>query len=264
MNSLAVLLPPSEGRPAAVPAAGSPTRAASQSSPASGEPCSGHLRAALSDDTFDAAKLFGVGGKALEQAESWGLGVSRSPVAPAHERYTGVVHQHLDVAGLPPRARHRASESVVVVSGLLGLVGIEDPVPEYRLKMGARLPELGLMSTWWRDQLTAALRPVLEGAIVLDLLPAEHAKAWVPEPEAYRSWIQVRFVREGAGGERRTVGHEAKAAKGLLARHVLTSRRVPLGALEDFDQLGYRLDGGDSDLDPADGSPILLTYVSTT
>jgi cytoplasmic iron level regulating protein YaaA (DUF328/UPF0246 family) len=222
------------------------------------------LRRTLIDDPGAAGKLLGVRGSTLEQAVAADRSLARAPELPAHARYTGVVHSHLDVAGLPPAARRRASKSLVIVSGLLGLVGIDDPVPVYRLKMSARVDPLGVLSTWWRPRLTAELVEPLAGRLVLDLLPGEHAKAWIPSPQDYLFWVRARFVRERRRGrdvERRVVGHEAKAAKGLLVRHVLTSRRRPLGAVTDFDGLGYQFDERSSALEPEDGQPMVLTYV---
>ena len=55
---------------------------------------------------------------------------------PAWRRYSGVVWDHLDPASLTHRA------PIVVVSGLHGLVGAEDPLPDYRLKMSANVAPL--------------------------------------------------------------------------------------------------------------------------
>ena len=142
-----------------------------------------------------------------------------SPTLPAHERYTGVVWQHLDPATLTRVARARAESGVVAVSGLLGLVGFDDPVPDYRCKMGASLPPLGKLSRWWRPRLTEALAARIGTATVVDLLPEEHAAALDRAllAEAARHYLRVEFT-DGGG---RAAGHGAKAAKGLAARAVL-------------------------------------------
>jgi uncharacterized protein len=92
-------------------------------------------------------------------------------------------------------------------------------VPEYRLKMGASLAPLGRLASWWRPRLSPVLNRRLARADVVDLLPQEHAAAWEPAPRRYASLHRVRF-RDAAGV---VAGHDAKAAKGLLARHLLTS-----------------------------------------
>ncbi len=86
------------------------------------------------------------------------------------------------------------------------------------------------MSTWWRPRLSPVLNRRLAGAAVVDLLPQEHAAAWAPAPRRYASLHRVRF--RDAGGA--VAGHDAKAAKGLLARYLLTSPLPVAEALQAF------------------------------
>ena len=101
-----------------------------------------------------------------------------------------------------------------MVSGLLGLVRGDDPVPDYRLKMGANLRPLGKLSTWWRGDLSAELRRAARRRFVVDLLPQEHRAALDLDG---LDGISVTLVDPtGKPG-----GHFAKAAKGELARAIL-------------------------------------------
>jgi hypothetical protein len=214
---LAVLLPPSEGKapdgdgPGWDPGDGvfGPRLARPRTAVATA------LRRAKGGDE----KLLGVKGPALERARAANRTVVGAPTLPAWRRYTGVVWDHLDIAGLDRRARTRAADAVVVVSGMAGLVALDDPLPDHRLKLGVRLGALGRVDAFWRADLSAALDDHLAGRTVVDLLPKEHAAAWTPDPTRYRL-LRVRFVE--AGG--RVGGHTAKAAKGLLARALLASR----------------------------------------
>jgi cytoplasmic iron level regulating protein YaaA (DUF328/UPF0246 family) len=114
--------------------------------------------------------------------------------------------------------------SVVVVSGLLGLVGLDDPTPEYRLKMGASLAPYGKLSTWWRPVLAESLTNWAAQRFVVDLLPNEHRAAC---ESADMHGVRVAFVeRDG-----KVAGHDAKVAKGRLARHLLTTAGHPMDAL---------------------------------
>ena len=114
--------------------------------------------------------------------------------------------------------------SVVVVSGLLGLVALDDPTPEYRLKMGASLAPYGKLSTWWRPMVARHLGAWAEQRFVVDLLPNEHRAACAT---AQFHGVSVNLV-ERTG---KAAGHDAKSAKGRLARHLLTSDGHPLDAL---------------------------------
>jgi hypothetical protein len=169
-------------------------------------------------------KLLGVGGNHLAQARLSNEALATALSMPAWRRYTGVVWGALDVASLPANVKRRAMTSVVVPSGLLGLSTLADPTPEYRLKMGAALAPFGKLSTWWRPALGDALSEWAARRFVVDLLPNEHRAAC---SQATMRGLSVTIVeRDGRAG-----GHDAKAAKGRLARHLLMSSGHPADAL---------------------------------
>jgi len=164
-------------------------------------------------------KLLGVKGDNLERARKANASLVGAPTLPAWKRYTGVVWDHLDPTSLSSADRRR----IVVVSGLSGLVRADDPVPDYRLKMGANLVPFGKLSTWWRADVTTQLATFSERQVakqprvLVDLLPKEHRAAWAPDDT-------VRVVRiELVDPSGKPGGHFAKATKGELARALLTT-----------------------------------------
>lgn len=179
------------------------------------------------------AALLGVKGPLLDRARDANATLVGAPTLPAWRRYTGVVWDHLDLAALPTVARTRATARIVVVSGLAGLVRADDPLPDYRLKMGARLAGYGALSAWWRDDLTEALATWSKGRTVVDLLPQEHRGAI--------DWNDLDAVRVDLVARRggRVGGHDAKAAKGLLARHLLTETGDIAPMVASFDHPAY-------------------------
>jgi hypothetical protein len=172
-------------------------------------------------------RLLGVGGHHLAAARLANSTLETAPSLPAWQRYTGVVWGGLDVESLPAAAHRRAMSSVVVVSGLLGLVALDDPTPEYRLKMGASLPPYGKLSTWWRPLLAGPLTAWAAERFVVDLLPNEHRAAC---ESAVMVGARVAFVERNG----KVAGHDAKVAKGRLARHLLTTERHPMEALQSW------------------------------
>ena len=250
-----ILLPPSEGKAAGGRGSWDPASGTFGALAEARCAVAGALAAAVDGAPASVERLLGVSGPHLERAVDADRRVVGAPVLPAAKRYTGVVHAHLGVATLPAAARARARSTIVTVSGLLGAVAPGDPVPDYRLKMGATLPPLGRLARWWAPRLIDALEPVAAGRPVLDLLPAEHAAAYQPDGVA-RSVIRVRFERQtGTGSEvvRTVVGHDAKAAKGLLARHVLTSSGRLVDRVITFEALGWHLDDDASDVSARTG-----------
>ncbi len=183
------------------------------------------------------AKLLGVGGKHLSRAQEINTSIIGAPTMAAHGRYTGVVWDHLSPSTMSAKVYTRGTESIIVLSGLLGLVGFNDQIPDYKLKMGASFAPIGKLSTWWREPLSKALNERLAGHHVIDLLPNEHRAAWTPTPDAYTSLSSVTFVEKSG----KIAGHDAKAAKGLLARHLLEATGSPLDALASWQHLRFTL-----------------------
>lgn len=180
--------------------------------------------------------LLGVKGEHLARARRSNTCVTGAPTLPAWQRYTGVVWDHLDLASLGASERSRALTSIVVVSGLLGLVRADDPVPDYRLKMGVRLAPLGTLATWWRATLSETLADFGTKKMVIDLLPQEHRKAIEVDEGSFVDYLRIGlFERGGKAG-----GHDAKAAKGRLARHLLLhSSKGVEAALKSFRDTNY-------------------------
>lgn len=218
-----ILLPPSEGK-----AEGGAAR--SRWKPSSGafgaELGRGRaeVAAALAASGGGNQALLGVGGKHLDRARAANVGLVGAPTLPAAERYTGVVWDHLDLVGMTAPQRTRALPRIVIPSGLLGASIASDPVPDYRLKMGACPAGFGgTMAKWWLDDVSTAVNEYARGCLVIDLLPTEHRASFRANLDLVAGYVAVDLVTSsGKAG-----GHDAKATKGLLARHlVLTTPMI--------------------------------------
>jgi len=144
-------------------------------------------------------------------------GLRSAATMPAMLRYTGVLYEALDIPHLPPAARTRAGERLLIQSALFGLVAGRDAVPAYRLSAGSALPGIGGIPAFWRPRLAVPMAS-LDRPLV-DLRSGAYG-AFAPLPDA----ITVRVVTENAAGQRTVVSHFNKATKGLLARALVTSR----------------------------------------
>ena len=136
-----------------------------------------------------------------------------APTIPAHERYTGVVYQGLDCSTLPSALMKTAKQSIIVLSGLAGLVRLTDPLPDYRAPMDASLEGLGKLTAYWKPIITPLLHKTAKREAVIDLLTQVHRSAVEPADE---NWFTVDLVHSDVTG-----GHAAKFAKGQLARWLL-------------------------------------------
>lgn len=209
-----ILLPPSEGK--AESGDGPPLDLATLSLPGlttTRERVLGALEALCAGPTDEARQVLGLSpGQAGAIRRNQEL--RTAPTLPAVRLYTGVLFDHLDLATIDVE---RAARSLLVFSGLWGVLRVTDRVPPYRLAMGVRLPPLGALAAVWRPTLTATLPT---GGLIVDMRSAPYAAAW-KQPTTH-----VRVFREH-DGRRSVVSHMAKATRGAVARALLQNAADP-------------------------------------
>lgn len=204
-----------------------------------------HLVALCSGDEATAAKVLGLSpGLVAEVARNRCL--VTAPTLPASRLFTGVLYEALDLATLEAAATRRANRSVLVFSGLFGVLRLTDRVPAHRLAADVSLPGVGPVGSVWR----AALDDVVAGAasrrgLVLDLRSSAYAAMWRPTGELARRTVSVRVLHERRPGDpasRVVVSHFNKATKGRLARALLADGAQPTnrtGFIELLGRLGF-------------------------
>ena len=236
-----ILLPPSEGKaPGGTGAPWSPGRMALDLDGTRRQVLD-DLERAMRGGEAARRKLLGVQGSALAAATAANRSARTAPTLPAIERYTGVLYDELDQASLPAAARRRLGASVLILSGLWGAVAPGDPIPDYKLKMGATLGRGPRLSARWAEPLSTAIGEVARGRRVWNLLPREHDAAWRP-PEPVDQ-VSVEFLEPGRSGELVAVSHWNKLLKGALVRHLLDEPTTTVDDLADWHHpLGFRLD----------------------
>ena len=207
--------------------------------------------------------LLGVKGDALAAATEANSSVRTSPTLPAVERYTGVLYDALDVGSLRAAARRRLDRSVLIASGLWGLVAPADPVPDYKLKMGATLPGPGKLQTFWAAACTETLLGRAgsgrSAATVWNLLPVEHDAVWRP-PAGFAQY-RVKFLERRSDGSLVAVAHWNKLLKGALVRWLLAHPSAGPEDLGEWDHpLGYRLDLARTETGPS-GTTLVFVQV---
>ncbi|MEU8250003.1 peroxide stress protein YaaA [Nonomuraea sp. NPDC048916] len=212
-----ILLPPSEGK--ALEGSGPPV--GELSFPALGKPrkrvLTALIKASRRRDALDVLGLTpGLAGELIRNQA-----LSTAATMPAADLYTGVLYDNLGLGTLGDDARRRAEESVLIFSGLWGVLRITDHVPPYRLSMGVHLPPLGGLAAFWRPLLSKQLDRL--PGLVVDLRSATYAGAWQPGDRS----VAVRVFRDG-----KVVSHMAKATRGEIARALLESGAAPASPAE--------------------------------
>ena len=222
-----ILLPPSEGK------------ASEGQGPAVGElsfpaldRARKRVRTALkrASKRRDALDVLGLTpGLAPELAKN--LILDTAPALPAAELYTGVLYDNLGLQTLSPSAYARARDSLLIFSGLWGVLRVTDRIPPYRLSMGVTLPPLGGLAAFWRPFLTKQLDKL--PGLAVDLRSSTYAGAWKPGSRA----VGVRVLNDG-----KVVSHMAKATRGAIARSLLENPvdpATPEELAKHLEDLGY-------------------------
>jgi len=213
-----VILPPSETK--ADGGDGAPLNLASLSFP-SATPTRQHLVdavVALSADLDASRTALGLGKTAIAEvdrnAELW-----QAPTRPAVERYTGVLYDALDYAGMTKPTQSKARKRLLIGSALFGVLGAGDPIPAYRLSAGSKLPGEPTLSATWKP----VLREVFAGVddFIVDLRSGAYQNLGKVDGA-----VTVTVMTEKPDGSRSVVSHFNKHYKGLVARDLVRTRRT--------------------------------------
>ncbi|MFI2435794.1 peroxide stress protein YaaA [Streptomyces sp. NPDC018693] len=237
-----VLLPPSEGK--ASSGRGAPLKLESLSLPGLTE-----ARTAVLDELVElcagdedkAREVLGLS-EGLRGEVGKNAGLRTAGARPAGEIYTGVLYDALDLASLDAAARRRATQWLLVFSGLWGAVRVTDRIPSYRCSMGVRLPGLGALGAHWRAPMATVLPEAAGDGLVLDLRSSAYAAAWKPKGDLAGRTATVRVLHAPT---RKVVSHFNKATKGRIVRSLLTSGVAPAGPaelVEALRDLGYEVE----------------------
>ena len=236
-----VVLPPSQGK-AEPPRRGRPWRRGDSSFPEL-DPTRDRVRAGLvrlaRDEPDRAAALLGLG-PGLRHLVDLDAHLDTAPTLAARDLYTGVLFTALDLPSLAPKAATRAGRTLVVASGLWGLLRPADRVPAYRLPVGVSLPGTGSLAAAWREPVGSALTAAAGRGPLLDLRSGAYRAVWEPAGELARRTATVRVLRE-AGGRRTVVSEANKAVKGRLTRALLLDGAAPPASLRRLVETVVRL-----------------------
>jgi len=168
--------------------------------------------------------------------------VSTSATMTALLRYSGIVYDGLLAPTLTAAARRRADDSILIFSGLWGVVRAGEPVPNYRLPASAALPKLGVMASYWRPVLDRVVPGLLGDGLVVDLRSTEYAAMWRPGPDLRDRVVAVRILSSRPGAPPAVISYPSKLGKGQLARALVSRGSAITRASELIDV--WRASGG--------------------
>ena len=129
------------------------------------------------DDTVILQEIFGE--EDPEECADITASVYNAPLMAARKRFApDPFYSAVDFDGLPTGAQRRLLENSVILSGLFGLLRPDDLIPEHTLNMTASVPDVGLLTTYWKPLISPFLNKIVKNKFVWDLLPESHRTVW--------------------------------------------------------------------------------------
>jgi len=186
----------------------------------------------------------------IEEAVAANAAVLTSATAPALQRYAGVVYAGLAADTFDARQRRVAERSVLIFSGLFGVVRGDEPIPSYRVPAKAQLTGIGVVGTFWRPILSEVLPEVLGRHLVIDLRSGDYQAMWRPRGNVAERVVTVRVLSSRPGLAPAVISYPSKFGKGQLARALVLREAAgqPVRTPEDVANAWLQTGGSDAQL----------------
>jgi cytoplasmic iron level regulating protein YaaA (DUF328/UPF0246 family) len=196
----------------------------------------------------------------IAEAVAANAAVLTSATTPALRRYTGVVYAGLGADSLTEAQLRVARRSVVIFSGLFGVVTGSEALPNYRVPAKATLPGIGVVGTFWRPVLDDVVPGMLGRHLVVDLRSGDYQAMWRPPREMSERVVTVRVLSRRPGLAPAVISYPSKYGKGLLARALIDRETdgSPVKKVEDVVAAWAASGGFEAHPGPAGGVDLVL------
>lgn len=171
--------------------------------------------------------------------------IHQSSAGQAIFQFEGDVYRYFDVDSLKEHQIKNLNDNLGILSGLYGLLRPLDLMQPYRLEMGTPLETTygkGLYR-FWGNRVTEKVQSMVgHDHVVLNLASEEYAK--VIDWNMLNHWT-VQF-KENRGGQLKTIGVNAKRARGCMARWVVDHKPKCIDDLSTAKPYDYQLQSIDA------------------
>lgn len=156
--------------------------------------------------------------------------------------YTGDVYMGLEAKKFNVSDLEFAQKTILILSGLYGILRPLDLIQAYRLEMGTELKFLKYKNLYdfWKNKLTKKINEVLiqdERPLLVNLASDEYYQA-IDAKKIKADIIKIQF-REYKGEKLQFVSFNAKKARGAMARYIIVNRIIDKESLKGFNYEGY-------------------------
>jgi cytoplasmic iron level regulating protein YaaA (DUF328/UPF0246 family) len=157
----------------------------------------------------------------------------------AIDAFLGDIYSGLQVGSFTEEDRAYADKTLVILSGLYGLIRPLDGIRPYRLEMAYRLAGFTTPSLYqfWGDEIA---KKIPDQEIIINLSSVEYSKVVTDYVDAKRI-VSPRFLSVNPKTKQPSfVVVHAKIARGALARWLIQNRIQDTKQLPEFKDLGYK------------------------
>jgi len=159
---------------------------------------------------------------------------------PAVYAFSGDVYQGLDAYSIPEGKLDRLQDTLMILSGLYGILRPLDLIQPYRLEMGTSL-KVGRAKNlygFWKKDLTRYINDSLgEGEPFLNLASQEYFGAL--DAKQIKVPVTTPVFKDWKNDQLKVIGFFAKRARGSMVRYILDTDARTLEDIKGFDRDGY-------------------------
>lgn len=159
----------------------------------------------------------------------------------AIDAFLGDIYSGFQAAKLDSSDRLFADKTLLIISGLYGMIRPLDGIMPYRLEMAYRLPDFKIPSlySFWGDLVA---KQIPKNEIIVNLSSVEYSKI-ITDFVDEKNVITPKFLTHNPNTEVPTfVVVHAKIARGAFASWMIRNRITDIKELRKFKDLGYTFD----------------------
>lgn len=175
-----------------------------------------------------------------ERNQSWSLPFNLGNARQAIYTFSGDVYKGLDVYNLPVEKIKLMQNTVLILSGLYGVLKPLDLMQAYRLEMGTKMPvgDHKNLYGFWKQSVTEMLnKSIADDEVFVNLASNEYFKA-IDTKSLKVPVINIAF-KEFKNDSYKTIAIFSKLARGLMTRYIIDKNAQSVDDLKGFNTNGY-------------------------
>lgn len=154
--------------------------------------------------------------------------------------FSGDVYQGLDAYSLKPNQIESMQNTLLILSGLYGIVKPLDLIQPYRLEMGTKMA-IGTAKNlyeFWKPQLTAYINSNMKsGELLVNLASTEYFSAL--DKKALQPTVIAPVFKDWKNDKLKIISFFAKKARGTMTRFLIENKAESVNDILAFAEDGY-------------------------